>query len=79
MNLTSLLFLPREYLLWKLLCELSGFYYDPYKFITIKLYNPDEWFFDTYIVYYWLRNAIRIIATLPTFIFLFVYNFIQMW
>lgn len=74
MNLTPLLFLPREYLLWKLLC----FYYDPYKFITIKLYNPDEWFFDTYIVCYLLRNAIRVIATLPTFIFLFVYNFIQM-
>lgn len=70
MNLTPLLFLPREYLLWKLLC----FYYDPYKFITIKLYNPDEWFFDTYIVCYLLRNAIRVIATLPTFIFLYRCN-----
>lgn len=42
MNLTPLLFFSREYLLWKLLCEFSGIYYDPYKLITIKLYNPDE-------------------------------------
>lgn len=40
MNFTPLLFLPREYLLWKLLVV-------SYKLLTVKLYEPDESLFDS--------------------------------